>query len=131
MCFFFMVCIQAQEILIVLLWFNIMYYCSTLFYQSTIICILVQNFIVYCKINKHFDWWTHEFQVEMVWCTPVISILLSESRVFIMLLCQLYSTHYRAVQMKSCSKSTSVNNVATLIWMVMCTPVIRINYHLK
>ena len=41
--------------------------------------------------------------------------LLSESEISIMLHCQLYSTHYTALEIKYCSKSTSAIKVATMI----------------
>ena len=40
--------------------------------------------------------------------------LSSETEIFIVLLCQLCSIHYRTVQIKNCLKSTSVIKVATM-----------------
>jgi len=41
-------------------------------------------------------------------------VLLSESKVLIMNLCQLCSTHYTAKQTKYCAKSTSITTVASM-----------------
>jgi len=40
--------------------------------------------------------------------------VLSETEVSIALLCQLFSTHYTAVRIKNCLKSTSAIKVATM-----------------
>ena len=53
--------------------------------------------------------------------------LLSETKVSIMLHCQLCSNHYTAVQIKNCSKSTSVIKVATMKYDSTMHP----SYHLK
>jgi len=49
---------------------------------------------------------------EIRWCcTPQLS---SETEVSISLLCQVFSTHFTAVQIKNCLKSTSAIKVATM-----------------
>ena len=50
--------------------------------------------------------------------TPVVNYCL-KSEIPIMLRCQLYSTHYAALQIKNYSKSTSAVKVATMkIWTI-------------
>ena len=72
----------------------------------------------------------------MVPHAPVTSIM-SESEVFITHFCQLSSTHYTAVQIKNCLKSTFVTKVATVyqkICIVLCVSVngaAPISFHLK
>ena len=52
-------------------------------------------------------------QKEMVPCAPVILIIVLKSEVSITLHCWLCSTHYTAVQIKNCLKSTSAIKIAT------------------
>ena len=62
-----------------------------------------------------FPWNSHILlqKKEMLPCTPQINYHL-ESKVSIKLRCQLCSTHYTALRIKKCSKSTSVIKVATM-----------------
>ena len=60
----------------------------------------------------------------MVPCASIIS----ESEVSIMVLCLLCPSRYTAMQIKNCSKSTSVIKVATIIQTVPHTPVIVWNW---
>ena len=90
-------------ILIVLLWFNIVYttpaYFST-FYVPTLVDheFLYASLLTFLQITIFTGWWTHAFRF----------------KVSILVICQVCSPHYIAVQINTYSKSTTVINVATM-----------------
>jgi len=111
-------------ILIVLLWFSIVHHSSLFQYFFLSICYRLyssRKFLIFSSLLTFFANSNIDRQMNPRILHPHTSII-SESEVSITVFCLPCSPRYIAVQIKNCSKSTSVIKVATMKIRWCCIP---------